>query len=281
MALQGTRDSGSLDAAGLSYRLMSLPMAGAVLQVGAHPDDEDSGLLAYLAHGLCVRTAYWSATRGEAGQNRLNAYRDEALGVFRTWESEDARGIDGTEALFGPFYDFGYSKSGSDTLAKWGRDAVVREIARAIRLVQPEIVISRWTGQPADEHGHHQAIGALTAEAFRAAGDPNLLPELRQLGLEAWAPRRLYQSVGGDWMPGQDLASLGAVREELEREGLVRIDAGAQDPIGGRTFQEQGISALDQHRSQGMSLLPEPGRFLYYYRPIGGSTPDRAPEVNA
>jgi LmbE family N-acetylglucosaminyl deacetylase len=268
----------SLDAAELSYRLRSLPMAGAVLQVGAHPDDEDSGLLAYLAHGLCVRSVYWSATRGEAGQNRLNSYRGEALGVFRTWESEDARAIDGAEALFGPFYDFGYSKSGSDTVSKWARDAVVREIARAIRLVQPDIVVSRWTGQPADEHGHHQAVGELTPEAFRAAGDPNLFPELRQLGLEAWRPRRLFQSVARDWMPEQDLASLGALRDDLEREGLVRIDAGALDPIGGRTFQEQGWSALNQHRSQGMALLPSPGRFVYYYRLIEGSSDDGARE---
>jgi LmbE family N-acetylglucosaminyl deacetylase len=275
-----SQDGGALDAAGLSYRLRSLPMAGAVLQVGAHPDDEDSGLLAYLAHGLGVRTVYWSATRGEAGENRLNSYRGEALGVFRTWESEDARAIDGAEALFGPFYDFGYSKSGADTLAKWGRGAVVREIARAIRLAQPEIVISRWTGQPADEHGHHQAIGELAAEAFRAAGDPNLFPELRRVGLEAWLPRRLFQSVGGDWTPGQDVAALGADREELERQGLVRIDAGALDPIGGRTFQEQGSSALNQHRSQGMALLPAPGRFIYYYRLIDGSGRDGATDVS-
>ena len=274
------QEGGSLDAAGLSYRLRSLPMAGAVLQVGAHPDDEDSGLLAYLAHGLCVRTVYWSATRGEAGQNRLNSYRGEALGVFRSWESEDARAIDGAEALFGPFYDFGYSKSGSDTLAKWGRKAVLREIVRAIRLVQPEIVISRWTGQPADEHGHHQAVGAVTAEAFRAAGDPNLFPELRRLGLEAWQPRRLYQSVGGDWMPEQDLASLGALRDDLEREGLIRIDTGALDPIGGRTFQEQGWSALNQHISQGMALLPGPGRFVYYYRLIEDSSRDEGGDVS-
>ena len=275
-----SQDGGALYAASLSYRLRSLPMAGAVLQVGAHPDDEDSGLLAYLAHGLGVRTVYWSATRGEAGQNLLNSYRSEALGVFRTWESEDARAIDGAEALFGPFYDFGYSKSSSDTLAKWGRDAVVREIARAIRLVQPEIVISRWTGESADEHGHHKAIGELAAEAFRTAADPNLLPELRRLGLEAWLPRRLYQSVGRDWTPEQDLTSLGAFREELEREGLIRIDAGALDPIAGQTFQEQGMSALNQHRSQGMSMLPEPGRFLYYYRLVGGSDPDPAMEVS-
>jgi LmbE family N-acetylglucosaminyl deacetylase len=248
-------------------------MAGAVLQVGAHPDDEDSGLLAYLAHGLHVRTVYWSATRGEAGQNRLNSYRGEALGVFRTWESEDARAIDGAEALFGPFYDFGYSKSGSEALSKWGRDAVVREIVRAIRLVQPEIVISRWTGQPADQHGHHQAIGEVIAEAFRAAGEPSLFPELRQVGLEAWRSRRLYQSVGGgDWTPEQDLASLGTPRDDLEGEGLVRLDAGKLDPIAGRTFQEQGWFALNKHRSQGMALSPRPGRFVYYCRLIEDSS---------
>src|SRR5215207_8078555 len=250
-------------------------MAGAVLHVGAHPDDEDSGLLACLAHGLCVRCVYWSATRGESGQNRLNSYRGAALGVFRTWESEDARAIDGAEALFGPFYDFGYSKSGSDTLSKWGRDAVVREIVRAIRLVQPDIVIARWTGQPPDEHGHHQAIGQLTPEAFRAAGDPDRFPELRELGMEAWWPRRLFQSVGGDWTPEQDLASLGAVRDDLEREGLVRIDAGRLDPIAGRTFQEEGWAALNEHRSQGMALLPGAGHFIYYYRLVARSDSDR------
>jgi LmbE family N-acetylglucosaminyl deacetylase len=259
-------DAGSVDAASLSYRLMSLRMAGAVLQVGAHPDDEDSGLLAYLSHGLGVRAVYWSATRGESGQNRLNGYRDEALSVFRSWESEDARAIDGAEALFGPFYDFGYSKSGSETLAKWGRQAVIREIVRAIRLVQPEIVISRWTGQPSDMHGHHQAIGEVTPEAFRAAGDPELFPELAELGLAAWQPRLLYASVGGDWTPGQDLPAAGARREDLEREGVTRIDAGRLDPIAGQTFQEQGWAALNEHRSQGMAMLPAPGRFVYYYR---------------
>jgi LmbE family N-acetylglucosaminyl deacetylase len=258
---------------------MSLPMAGAVLHVGAHPDDEDSGLLAYLAHGLCVRTVYWSATRGESGQNRLNAYRDEVLGVFRSWESEDARAIDGAEALFGPFYDFGYSKSGSDTLAKWGRRSVTREIVRAIRLVQPEIVISRWTGQPSDEHGHHQAIGELTAEAFQAAGNPELFPELAELGLAPWEPRRLYQSVGGDWTPEQDLAALGGLREDLERQGVARIDAGRLDPIAGRTFQEQGWAALNEHRSQGMAMLPGAGRFVYYYRLLADRDRDGGRDV--
>src|ERR671922_2519127 len=120
-------------AADLLYRLRSLPVAGAVLHVGAHPDDEDSGTIAYLSRGLGVRTVYWSATRGEGGQNRLGPEKGEALGIVRTWESLDARELDGGEVMYGPFYDFGFSRSGEDTLERWQRPAVVREIVRAIR----------------------------------------------------------------------------------------------------------------------------------------------------
>jgi LmbE family N-acetylglucosaminyl deacetylase len=90
------------------------------------------GLLAYLTHKRGVRAVYWSATRGEGGQNRINAYTEEALGVYRTWESLAARAIDGGECLFGPFYDFGYSKNAEETLAKWGHRALVREMLSTI-----------------------------------------------------------------------------------------------------------------------------------------------------
>ena len=147
---------------------------------------------------------------------------------------------------------------------------MVREIARAIRLVQPEIVISRWTGQPADEHGHHQAIGELTAEAFRAAGDPDLFPSSAssawRLGCPVGSISRSAATGRPDrtWRRWEPPGGTRAGR-------VVRIDAGALDPIGGQTFQEQGWSALNQHRSQGMALLPGPGRFVYYYRLIEGS----------
>jgi LmbE family N-acetylglucosaminyl deacetylase len=104
--------------AALVYRLRGLGMACAVLHVGAHPDDEESGLLSYFAHKHAVRVVYWSATRGEGGQNRLNAFTGEALGIYRTWESQAARALDGAECLFGPFIDFGYSKNALDTFNK-------------------------------------------------------------------------------------------------------------------------------------------------------------------
>lgn len=251
--------------ADLAYLLRALPMIGSVLHHGAHPDDEESGLMAYLSRGLGVPTVYWSATRGEGGQNRTGSERAEALGVIRTWESLDARALDGAEVLYGPFYDFGFSRSGEDTLSRWDRTAVVREIVRSIRLVQPLVLVSRWQGGPEDGHGHHQAIGLAVAEAFEAAGDGGAFPELRAAGLPPWRPRKLYRSAVGDWQPGEEV-TFGAQRPDLERQGLLQVNSGEFDPISGRTYQELAWIGLNRHQSQAMSFLPVRGDHYSYYR---------------
>jgi LmbE family N-acetylglucosaminyl deacetylase len=250
----------------LIYRLRGLGMGGAVLHIGAHPDDEDVGLMAYLAHKYGVRIVYWSATRGESGQNRIGPDKQEALGIYRTWESLNVRAADGGEALFGPFYDFGFSKSGDETLAKWGgREAVIREIVRAIRRVQPQIMIGRWTGRTSDGHGHHQAVGAVTLDAFEAAGDPDRFPELQEQGLVPWQPRKLYYSTGGDWQPGEDDGTFGTTKREFERDGFVRVNTGELDPISNRTYQEQAWIGFNSHKTQAMGFVPDKGNFYYYY----------------
>ena len=250
----------------LIYRLRGLGMGGAVLHIGAHPDDEDVGLMAYLAHKYGIRIVYWSATRGESGQNRIGPDKQEALGIYRTWESLSVRSADGGEALFGPFYDFGFSKSGEETLAKWGgQEAVVREIVRAIRWVQPQIMISRWRGKTSDGHGHHQAIGAVALEAFEAAGDPDRFPELDEQGLVAWQPRKLYYSTGGDWQPGESNGAFGALNREFERDGFVRVNTGELDPISNRTYQQQAWIGFNSHKTQAMGFVPDKGPFYYYY----------------
>ena len=256
------RGRGDLD---LIYRLRGLAMGGAVLHLGAHPDDEDTGTLAYLSRGLSVETVYWSATRGEGGQNRIGRESGEALGILRTWESLAAREIDGGSVLYGPFYDFGFSKSGEDALARWGREDVVREIVRAIRRVQPHVVISRWAGGPEDGHGQHQAIGIAAGEAFDAAGQPEVFPELDRQGLPPWRPRKLYRSLGPDWQPGEGVV-FGTLSPEYEAQGALRVNAGVLDPISGLSFQEQAAIAQNRHRSQAMALLPERGDFFHYYR---------------
>ena len=239
-------------------------MAGAVLCVAAHPDDEDAGIVAYLARGLGIRTVCWSATRGEGGQNRIGPERDEALGILRTWESLTARTVDGGEALYGPFIDFGYCKRGEDALERWGRDAVVAEFVRAVRLTQPSVVLSRWSGAESDGHGHHQAIGMAVPEAFAAAGDPTAYPDL---GVPPWRPLKLYHSLAGDWQPGETTA-FGAPNADYDRAGFLRVDTDVYDPIAGRTYQEMAALAWNSHRSQAMGFVPDRGPFSSYYRLI-------------
>ncbi len=243
-------------------RIRGLGRASAVLHLGAHPDDEEGGLIAYLSRRHAARTVYWSATRGEGGQNRRGGERAEALGVVRSWESLEARSLDGGEVLYGPFYDFGFSKSGEDSLRRWGPEAVVREMVRAIRLVQPLVVVSRWSGGASDGHGHHQAVGLAARAAYDAAGDPD---QLTELGLPAWQPQKLYRSVAGDWQPGEE-GAFGVLVEDYERAGYLRIDTGAVDPVVGLTYQEQAHLAINRHRTQGMGFVPEPGSYFFYYR---------------
>jgi LmbE family N-acetylglucosaminyl deacetylase len=248
-----------------------------VLHVGAHPDDEEIGLIAYLTHKLGIRTVYWSATRGEGGQDASGRYEGEALGIYRTWESLAAREVDGGESLFGPFYDYDYAKTSGEVFRKWHREDVVREIVRAIRSVQPQVVVSRWTGGDSDQHGHHKAVGEATIEAFRRAGDLESFRELEEEGLPPWTAAKLYHSVSPDWTPGERDVRLGARRPELERAGTVAINTGEFDPITRETHQERAWRAFNSHRTQSMGFAPSPGDFWYYYRRVAArvAVPER------
>ncbi|MFF3159415.1 cyclic nucleotide-binding domain-containing protein [Streptomyces sp. NPDC057910] len=242
--------------------IRGLGTGSAVLHIGAHPDDEEGGMIALLSQKHAARVVYWSATRGEGGGNRRGPERAEALGLIRTWESLEARAVDGGEVGYGPFYDFGFSKSGADSLRRWGTDTMVREIVRAIRSVQPQVVVSRWSGTERDGHGHHQAVGMAAREAYEAAGDADRFPEL---GLPAWRASKLYRSMARDWQPGEE-GAFGIAVEEYESAGCLRLDTGEVDPLTGLSYQEQAHRAVSHHRSQGIAFLPEPGPYLFYYR---------------
>jgi LmbE family N-acetylglucosaminyl deacetylase len=252
----------------LIYRLRSLPMAGTVLHVGAHPDDEDIGLLSYITGKYGARAVYWSATRGEGGQNRIGPYKGEQLGVYRTWEAQNARAIDGGESLYGPFFDFGYSKTADESFYKWGRADVVKQIVRAIRMAQPQILVARWRGDPDDFHGHHQAIGTAVHEAYEASGDPEQFQELEGEGLYAWQPQKFYHSVnnsGADLTNGGALNLLGTCNPDYERDGILRINTGELDPISGTSYQEEAWTAYCKHQTQSMGVISKPGNFYYYF----------------
>src|SRR5688572_28593906 len=87
-------------AMGLSQALKRLDVVGSVLHTGAHPDDENSPLLAWLGRGQGVRTDYLSATRGEGGVNLVGSELFEALGVIRTEEMYGARRLDHAQQFF-------------------------------------------------------------------------------------------------------------------------------------------------------------------------------------
>ncbi|MBU2552116.1 MAG: PIG-L family deacetylase [Proteobacteria bacterium] len=249
-----------MNSIGLYQRIRRLGSSVSLLHVGAHPDDEETGLLTYVVFKHHGRSVYWSATRGEGGQNMTNDYQGPALGVYRTWESLAAREMDGGQCLFGSFVDFGFSKSADEAFERWGRDRLTRELVQAIRLVQPRVVVSRWEGCPEDGHGHHQAVGRAVLDAFDLASDPGAFPGLIERGYPPWRPSRLYVSHSKTIYPSgqEDPACAGP--------GFARINTGEYSPLLNGTFQERAWRAYLRHRTQGIKVLPSPGDFHSYYR---------------
>src|ERR1051325_9566953 len=197
-AAETPEDRGAM---GLSQALKRLDVIGSVLHTGAHPYDENSALLAWLARGQGVRTAYLSATRGEGGVNLVGSELFEAVGVIRTEELYGARRLDHAQQFFTPNYEFGFSKSAEDTFTKWPREQVLGDFVRVIRYFKPEVIISRFTGTPRDGHGHHQVAGIITQEAFKAAADAARFPEYGK----PWQAKKLYLNAMGNEQMGMPI----------------------------------------------------------------------------
>lgn len=233
-------------AIGLGQLLKRLQTTASVLHTGAHPDDEDSGLLAYLARQRQARTAYLALNRGEGGQNVIGSELFEPLGVIRTEELLQARTLDGGEQMFTRVMDFGFSKKRDEAARIWGEREVLGDMVRAIRLFRPLVVVARFTGTPADGHGQHQLAGYLTPIAFRAAADPREFPEQIAEGLEPWQAIKLYVS--------QSFVS------NPENQPSLIINTGEYDSLIGRSYFEIAMEGRSQHKSQEMGMLELRGR---------------------
>jgi LmbE family N-acetylglucosaminyl deacetylase len=240
-------------AAATWLRLQRLDTTASVLHTTAHPDDEQGGLLAWLAHGHGVRTGLLTLNRGEAGDNALGPALFDALGLLRTEELRAAGTFYGLDAQYYTLAaDYGFSKRLDEALERWDREAVLRDMVRAIRTMRPLVVISRWRGNARDGHGQHQAAGALTPEAVRAAADPARYPELAREGLRPWRVRRLFA---------------GGVR--AEEPWTVRVDTGEYSAALGDTYQNIGRRGLSVQRSQnGGRFVRGSGPAYLYYREI-------------
>jgi LmbE family N-acetylglucosaminyl deacetylase len=213
-----------------------------LLVIGAHPDDEDTSLIALVSRGLGGEAAYLSLSRGEGGQNVIGPELGVSLGLLRTRELLSARAVDGGRQYFTRADDFGFTRSLDETLRLWPKDVLVEDVVRIIRRFKPQVVVSVFPGAPSPTHGQHQAAGVTAFAAFPLAGDPKALPELAAEGLPPWTPQVLYRSTFFD-----------------PNASTITLPTGGIDPIAGKSIFQLAMASRSMHRSQDMGQIQRLG----------------------
>ena len=241
---------------GLFRQLQRLQTTAAVLHTGAHPDDEDSALVAYHARRVHARTGYLS-TRGSGGQNIIGAEQSDALGVIRTEELLQARRLDGASQYFTRAYDFGFSKTLSEAQRVWPEKALLADMVYTIRKFRPDVIVSRWNGTVTDGHGHHQFAGYLTPRAIEAAADSSRFPEQLVDGLTPWQVQKLYVSERN--------------ASSSTDSPLLRINTGEYDPLSGQSYFQIGMQGRSQQKTQQMGSLELQGSQYSVLRRVSSS----------
>ena len=223
-----------------SIRVQNAPERMRVLWIGAHPDDEDTNLIAWLARGRRVETAYLSLTRGDGGQNLIGNELGEALGVIRTEELLAARRIDGAHQYFARGYDFGFSKTADETRKHWPQDSLLNDVMTVMRAFKPHIVITTFSGTPRDGHGQHQISAIVARQAYDQAADTVRFP-VKKFGAP-WTPLKFYR-----------------LARFSPQDRTISIDVGEYDPYLGLSYQEIAADSRSQHKSQGEGTLRRKG----------------------
>jgi len=244
------------NAAEIQLGLEKLNVVGSVLYIAAHPDDENTAALAYFSKGQKLRTAYLSLTRGDGGQNLIGSERGAEIGIIRTQELMAARGVDRAEQYFTRAIDFGYSKTPEETLAFWGKEAVLADVVWVIRSFRPDVIVTRFPIDRPSGHGHHTSSGQLAREAFHVAADPERFPE--QLDrVEPWQAKRLFWN--------------GWRLSEEERAEAAKVDVGEFDPLLGASYSEIAAISRSMHKSQGFGVAGRRGSRYEYFKLVEGS----------
>ena len=238
--------------------LQKLDVLGSVMYIAAHPDDENTRLLAYFANGRHLETSYLSLTRGDGGQDLIGPELRESLGVIRTQELLAARRLDGAKQFFTRANDFGFSKTSTEALSIWDHEQVLSDVVWVIRQQRPDVLITRFPPDARAGHGHHQASAILAAEAFDAAGDPQRFPEQLKF-VQPWQPKRLYWNTGSFFVkPGEDMS------------GYLKLDAGGYNALLGQSYGEIAARSRSQHRSQGFGSAAQRGEAIEYFQFVKG-----------
>jgi LmbE family N-acetylglucosaminyl deacetylase len=251
-------------AGALAHAIDRLATTGRVLYVAAHPDDENTRLLAYLANIRHLDVGYLSMTRGGGGQNLIGGEQGILLDVIRTEELLAARRIDGARQFFTRMRDFGYSKRADEALAQWGHDEALADVVWVIRTFQPDVIITRFTERPPN-HGHHTASAVLAREAFAAAADPKRFPEQLRGGVVPWQANRLLYNAPS-WAGGPPVP-----------KDAMALEVGTYDPRLGLAMGELAARSRSQHKSQGFGVPEDRGSVTERFVVLEGQRPAGEP----
>ena len=238
--------------------LQKLKVLGSVLYMAAHPDDENTRLLAWLSKEKMYRTGYLSLTRGDGGQNLIGEEQGIALGLIRTQELLAARRVDGAEQFFSRAFDFGFSKSTAEAFAVWNKEKILSDAVWVIRKFRPDIIITRFPGDARAGHGHHSASAVIANEAFTAAADTKRFPEQFKFGVEPWQAKRIFWNTfnfGGNNTISND---------------QLKVDVGVFNAILGKSYGEIAAESRSQHKSQGFGVPASRGSSYEYFVLTGG-----------
>ncbi|XOV94417.1 MAG: PIG-L family deacetylase [Bacteroidota bacterium] len=244
------------NASDILIRLEKLKVLGSVLYVAAHPDDENTSVIAYYANGALTRTGYLSATRGDGGQNLIGPEIRESLGIIRTQELLAARRIDHGEQFFSRAVDFGYSKHPDETFSKWDKEKVLSDFVKVYRQFKPDVVITRFSTQPGVTHGHHTASAILAIEAFKQSADPNAFSDQLE-ALTTWQPKRILWNTSYFFYQNSS--------QGFDTTNLARVNVGAYSPMIGESYTEISAQSRSMHKSQGFGRSSSRGDQYDYF----------------
>ncbi len=240
--------------------IRKLNVLGSVLYVAAHPDDENTRLIAYFSKDRMYRTGYLSLTRGDGGQNLVGNEQGIELGLIRTQELIAARRVDGGEQFFTRAYDFGFSKNPAETFDKWDRNKILSDVVWVVRRFRPDVIITRFPTTGEGGHGHHTASALLAVEAFTAAADPTKFPEQLKY-VEVWQPKRVLWNT----------FSFG--NSNFTSNDQFKFDVGGYNPLLGKSYGEISAISRSNHKSQGFGAASSRGETLEYFRTLAGTDP--------
>lgn len=250
--------------AAIYNQIQKLNFLGTVLYIAAHPDDENTRLISYMANDVHARTGYLSLTRGDGGQNLIGPQLRELLGVIRTQELLEARKIDGGEQFFSRANDFGYSKNPDETLHIWDKKKVLADLVWVVRKFQPDVIINRFDHRsPGTTHGHHTSSAMLSLEGFDLANDSKAFPEQLQL-VQTWQPKRVFFNTSW-WFYGSQEKF-----DAANKSNLISLNTGSFYTTLGKSNQEIAALSRSSHKSQGFGSTGSRGEDTEYLEFLKG-----------